>query len=119
MYFSDNWSFLVELKNGTVCPLDLSAEEDLTALEPFKDDNNVLGCTLGHSNHNEETDRQSICRVWEYKDEEPFNNAFSAFKPITMDKFVARMIDADEEFLGVDRETAQSLRDDWLGNGKV
>lgn len=116
MYFNDTtWCFLVELENGTICPLDLFQEEDCNALEPFKDDNGVLGCTLGHSNHEEEKDRQRICRVWKNKEGEPFNNVFSAFKPIAMDTFVARIIDADEALFDIDPLTAQSLRDKWLG----
>ena len=114
MYFSDAWIFLVELDNGTVCPVDLSEEEDWNALEPFNKDG-VLGCTLGHANHNEEKERLEIRRVWEYREEEPFNDAFSAFKPCEMARFVGRILDADESLFGTDPSHVRRLRQDWLG----
>lgn len=113
MYFSDTWSFLVELDNGTICPIDLSQEEDWNALEPFRNDD-VLGCTLGHYDHNEEKERLDIRRVWEYREEEPFNDAFSAFKPCTMARFVGRILDADESLFGTDPSHVRQLRKDWL-----
>lgn len=115
MYFSDSWSFLVELENGTVCPVDLSAEEDWNALEPFRNDG-VLGCTLGHANHNEEKERLDIRRVWEYKEDEPFNGAFSAFKPCTMAQFVGRILDASKSLYAVNPGHVRNLRDEWLGD---
>ena len=113
MYFRDTWSFLVELDNGTICPIDLSQEEDWNALEPFRNDD-VLGCTLGHYDHNEEKERLDILRVWEYKEDEPFNGAFSAFKPCSMECFVKRILDADETLFGVDSATVEELRNEWL-----
>lgn len=114
MYFSDAWSFLVELDNGTICPIDLSEEEDWNALEPFIRVDGVLGCTLGHADHNEEAERLDIRRVWEYREEEPFNDAFSAFKPCTMAQFVGRILDADGSLYGMDSSHVCKLRKDWL-----
>ena len=115
MYFSDAWSFLVELDNGTVCPVDLSEEEDWNALEPFRVDG-VLGCTLGHADHNKEKERLEIRRVWEYREEEPFNDAFSAFRPCTMAQFVGRILDASLSLYAVNPVQVRNLRDEWLGD---
>lgn len=115
MYFSDAWSFLVELDNGTVCPVDLSEEGDWNALEPFRIDG-VLGCTLGHADHTKEKERLDIRRVWEYREEEPFNDAFSAFKPCTMSFFVRRILSASEALYAEDPVHVRKLRQDWLGD---
>lgn len=115
MYFSDSWSFLVELKGAPplaakgVVPVDLSCEEDWGDIEPYRDAaSGLLGCKVGkYDNEGDET--REIVRVWEYKEDKPFNGKFSFFEPVTLPKFIGRLLDAGLLF-GQDEEEVNELK---------
>ena len=99
MYFSDKWSFLLEIQDdpvltGRIVPVDLSEEDDWADIEPYRDSaSGLLGCTVGkHDNEDDET--KEIVRVWEYREDKPLNGKFAAFEPVTLPKFVERLLDA-------------------------
>ena len=116
MYFSDSWSFLLELEGDSahepgkgLVPVDLSCEEDWGDIEPYRDAaSGLLGCKVGkHDNEGDET--REIVRVWEYKENKPFNGKFAFFEPVTLPKFVGRLLDAGL-FFGQDEEEVRELK---------
>lgn len=101
MNLTENWTFWVELKNTSpsedsafgACLVDLSAEEDRGDIEPYVDSKDgTLHCTLGVEEEGYEI--REINRVWEYWDDQPFNEKFPFFRPIPMADFVRRICDA-------------------------
>ena len=123
MYFSDSWSFLLELASDHpprhargLVPVDLSAEEDWGDIEPYnalKDEGggpDRLGCTIGKPTMDEGGERVEILQIWEYKEDKPFNGKFSFFEPVSMHDFVRRLIDAGVAFHGQTKEDAEQLK---------
>lgn len=105
MYFSDSWSFLLELENNTIVPVDLSTEEDWGDIEPVRRINEFgnpdkLACTIGKfDGESEEGDGTfDIVRIWEYREDKPLNGKFSLFEPVSMEDFVRRYLDASIVF---------------------
>lgn len=106
MYFSDSWSFLVELKafpgevpeTVGIVPVDLSEEDDRGDIEPAKDARTgELFCTLGKVDRSGDEVRR-IARVWEYRENDAFNGKFSMFRPVALADFVRRLLDANLKF---------------------
>lgn len=101
MYLTEDWTFLVELKGDPplaalgVCLVDLSSEDDRGDIEPYVDGNGVLHCTLGaEPTMDGDEERREIVGVWEYCDDQPFNDKFPFFKQVSMADFVRRVCDA-------------------------
>jgi hypothetical protein len=116
MYFSDSWSFLLELEGDSpvldgkgLVPVDLSEEDDWGDIEPYRDAaSGLLGCKVGK--HDKEGDEvREVVRVWEYKEDKPFNGKFAFFEPVTLPKFVGRLLDAGL-FFGQDEEEVRELK---------
>ena len=118
MYFSDSWSFLVELealpdKAPGIVPVDLSEEDDRGDVEPARDiHTGELFCTLGVRDHDDHETRR-IARVWEYRENEAFNEKFAMVRPVTLADFVRRMLDANREFDGFTEDDARNLRETY------
>lgn len=117
MYFSDDWSFLLELKGGGDPPLaakgivsvDLSEEDDWGDIEPYRDAaSGILGCKLGKKG-GEGDETREIVQVWEYKEDKAFNYKFAFFEPISIPKFIRRLLDAGLLF-GQDEEEVNKLK---------
>lgn len=119
MYFSDNWSYLVELLD-TPClslgmaPVDLSEEDDRGDIEPYVDvQSGELHCTLGVSGDGDGARTCEIARVYEYRENEPFNNKFAVFKRVELAEFVRRLLDANQEFDGFTEDDVQRLKEHY------
>lgn len=116
MYFSDNWSFVVEIEDETntslgVVPVDLQEEDDRGDIEPCRDINTgELFCTLGVEADEDGSRTCKIINVWEYRENEPFNSKFSMFHPIDMEAFVRRLLDAEVAFGDMGEDENQRLR---------
>jgi hypothetical protein len=115
MYFSDNWMFLVELEGDPplaakgVVPVDLSEEDDWGDIEPYRDAvSGLLGCTIGKFDKGGD-ERREIVQIWEYKEDKPFNGKFAFFEPVTLPKFIGRLLDAGLLF-GQDEEEVSELK---------
>lgn len=122
MYFSDSWSFLVELKafpgevpeTVGIIPVDLSEEDDRGDIEPSRDVvTGELRCLFGKDDERVGDERRYIARVWEYKEDEPFNGKFSMFRPVTLADFVRRLLDANMEFDGFTEDDVTRLKEDY------
>ena len=119
MYFSDSWSFVVELLDSPnvqlgLVPVDLQEEDDRGDLEPCRDiETGKLHCTLGVETDGEGCRRCAIGHVWEYRENEPFNNKFAMFKPIDMATFVRRLLDAEQAFGEATEEETQQLKEHY------
>lgn len=128
MYFSDSWSFLLELNNNTIVPVDLSAEEDWGDIEPvmllerqvhnswfgpFPDKRieKRLSCTIGTDD--EDNQRLEIVRIWEYREDKPLNGKFSLFEPVSMVEFVRRYLDASIVFNWDTEEEVAKLKEHY------
>lgn len=115
MYFRDNWSFLLELKGDPplaakgVVTVDLSEEGDWGDIEPYRDAaSGILGCKIGKEDEEGDETRE-VVQVWEYKDDKPFNDKFAFFEPISLPKFIGRLLDAGLLF-GQDEEEISELK---------
>jgi len=100
MFLTDSWSFIVELEGNPplaslgLCLVDLASEDDRGDVEPVRDNKTgILGCTLGCAD-NDRSEIRKIVRVWEYYDDQPFNEKFPLFAPVSMVDFVRRVCDA-------------------------
>jgi len=119
MYFSDSWSFLVELKafpgevpeTVGIVPVDLSEEDDRGDIEPSRDvASGELRCLVGKDDERVGDERRYIARAWEYKEDEPFNGKFSMFRPMALSDFVRRLLDANREFDGFTEDDVARLK---------
>lgn len=118
MYFSDSWSFLVELEGDPplaakgVVPVDLSEEDDWGDIEPYRDAaSGLLGCKVGK--HDKEGDeRREIVQIWEYKEDRPFNGKFAFFEPVSLPRFIRRYVDAGL-FHGQTENETRKLREHY------
>lgn len=117
MYLSDSWSFLLELEDdpvltGRIVPVDLSEEDDWGDIEPYRDAaSGLLGCKVGKYDKKGDETRE-IVRVWEYKKDKPLNGKFASFEPVTLAKFVGRLLDAGL-FFGQDEEEVSELKREY------
>ena len=98
MYLSEGWTFLVELCGDPpldeycTCLIDLSTEEDRGDVEPFRDEEGIMHCTLGCECDEGSQMREITCvRVYSPK---PFNNKFPTFRLISLVDFVRCVCDA-------------------------
>ena len=116
MRYSDSWSFLIELEGDSthepgkgLVTVDLSSEEDWGDIEPYRDaTSGLLGCKVGkYDDEGDET--REVIRVWKYKADRPFNGKFDYFEPVTLQKFVIRLLDAGL-FFGQDEEEIRELK---------
>lgn len=121
MYFSDSWSFLVELsarpgecpETVGVVPVDLSEEDDRGDVEPAKDAcTGEVFCTLGKVDEGTEMVRR-IARVWEYREDDSFNGKFAMFRPVSISDFARRLLDANKEFDGFTEDDVRKLKEDY------
>ena len=119
MYFSDSWSFLVELSAHPgevpetigVAPVDLSEEDDRGDVEPARDARTgELFCTLGKVDGDGDEVRR-IARVWEYREDEALNEKFAMFRPVPLAQFVGRLLDANREFDGFTEDDVARLKE--------
>jgi hypothetical protein len=102
MYLNDGWTFLVELEGDPplatkcLCLIDLSESDDRGDVEPYRDGSGILHCTLGVDQGIDERniERKQISRVYEYDCNDPFNDKFITFKPVSLVAFVRRFCDA-------------------------
>lgn len=101
MYLNEDWTFLVELKGDPplaalgVCLVDLSTEDDRGDVEPYVDGKGILHCTLGaEPTMDGDEERREIVGVWEYCEDQPFNEKFPFFRRVGIVDFVRRMCDA-------------------------
>ena len=120
MYFSDSWSFLVELKafpgeapeTVGIVPVDLSEEDDRGDIEPVRDvTSGELRCLIGKDDEKVGDERRYVSRVWEYKEDDAFNGKFSMFRPVALVDFVRRLLDANMEFDGFTEDEVARLRE--------
>lgn len=114
--FDDNWSFLLELEGDYplaskgVVPVDLSEEDDWGDIEAYKTRDGVIGCKCGCLDKEGDEERE-VVRVWEYAEDEPFNDKFSFFRPVSLVQFVRRLYDASA-FYGTTEEEIASLKEE-------
>lgn len=120
MHCSDSWSFLVELEAYPgearecvgVCPVDLSADDDRGDVEPCRDvRTGELSCILGKDDGRAGDERRKIRRVWEYREDDLFNEKFSMFRPVALADFVRRLLDANREFDGFTEDDVARLKE--------
>lgn len=120
MYFSDSWSFLVELKafpgeateTVGVVPVDLSEVDDRGDIEPSRDAaSGELRCLIGKDDEKVGDERRYVARVWEYREDDPFNGKFSMFRPVTLAGFVRRLLDANMEFDGFPEDDVARMKE--------
>jgi hypothetical protein len=119
MYFSDSWSFLVELKafpgevpeTVGIVSVDLSEEDDRGDVEPVRDARTgELFCTLGKVDGDGDEVRV-VARVWEDREDDSFNGKFYMFRPVTLADFVRRLLDANREFDGFTEDDVAKLKE--------
>lgn len=115
MYFSDNWAFILELKGDPplaakgVVAVDLSYEGDWSDIEPYRDASGILGCKIGKDEEGDET--REVVQIWEYNEGKAFNDKFAFFEPISLPKFIRRLLDAGLFFGQTEEEVSKLKRE--------
>lgn len=94
-----NWTFLVELSGDPplaehcACLIDLSEEDDRGDVEPFRDKNGIVHCTLGCECDGDGYETREITCVRAYSPKS-FNDKFPTFRLISIVDFVRRVCNA-------------------------
>lgn len=115
MYLNDDWTFLVELSGDPplaehcACLIDLSTEEDRGDVEPFRDQDGIMHCTLGCECDGEGSETREITCVRVYSPKS-FNNKFPTFRLISLVDFVRCVCDAAKFDGDTEEEIAELKR---------
>ena len=108
--YDNNWVFLLGLnafprenpEKERMVVVDLSEEEDRGDIEPVKDGmTGKLICHIGKydgENYNNEIRR--IAKVWQYDEDNRFNDKFPVYRQVSLADFVRRLLDANLIFDG-------------------
>ena len=99
MYLNEDWTFLVELSGDPplaehcACLIDLSSEDDRGDVEPFRDEDGIMHCTLG-CECDEGSQMREITCVRAYSPKDSFNGKFPTFRLVSLVDFIRRLCDA-------------------------
>lgn len=105
----DKWVFLLELKafpgedpeTTRMVMVDLNEEDDRGDIEPMRDTvSGELCCLVGKEDETDNYERRHIAKVWQYDEDNRFNDKFPMYRQVSLADFVRCLLDTNLLFDG-------------------